>query len=191
MNAIGFVILGLNPRRNFDEDYQRHARLWSKQLAASAASVVLLEQEMARQKQLTAQVCISAVYAQQSEARFSRFAEMSDVAMWIVDPAGVLLYGNKAWYEQMHNSDENQGPPSWMGCVTEDTKPALLQAWKLLTEDKVATNIEIRLKPSLATEASMVSETAKSGRWVLSSAFPELADDGSVKAIWGCNTDIT
>lgn len=191
MNAIGFVIIGLNPLREFDEDYQRHTRLWTKQLATAAASVVLLEQEMARQRHLTAQASISAAHARESEARFSRFAEMSNVAMWIVNSTGTLLYGNRAWYEQMSDDHGYEGPLSWAGCVTDDTRPTLLQAWKTLTEDKTATNIELHLKPTSSTGNTTMSETAKIGRWVLSSAFPELADDGSIKAIWGCNTDIT
>ncbi|KAI4720335.1 hypothetical protein E4T48_03437 [Aureobasidium sp. EXF-10727] len=180
LNAIGFVVMGLNPRRTFDTDYQRYTRLWSQQLATSAASVVLLEQENRRQLQLQAQLSIN-------ELRFSRFAEMSNVAMWIVDPSGSLLYGNKTWNDQMdivdnHAKFDSEGHPLWWDRITEDTKPALVHAWKLLTEDQTATNIEIRLKPT---------RTTKQSRWVLSSAFPELAEDGSLKAIWGCNTDIS
>lgn len=175
MNAVGFVVIGLNPRREFDEDYQRYTRLWSQQLATAAASVVLLEQETARQRKLKAQLSIN-------EARFSRFAEMSNVAIWIVNPAGALIYGNEAYYDQMSVTGGAQGHPAWMECVTEDTRPALADAWKVLCDDKVATNFEIRLNPTKSTKVS---------RWLLSSAFPELAEDGSLKAIWGCNTDIS
>ena len=190
-NAIGFVVIGINPRRSFDEDYERYTRLWSRQLATSAASVVLLEQEIARQRQLTAQLSISARHAQESEARFSRFAEMSNVAMWIVNPIGVVLYGNNAWHDQMKNMRGNEGLISWMGCVSSDTKPALEQAWSTLIDEKVSTSFEIRLNPTTSSERLLASKTSKTSRWLLCSAVPELADDGSIKAIWGCNTDIT
>ncbi|KAI5207503.1 hypothetical protein E4T39_01956 [Aureobasidium subglaciale] len=178
LNAIGFVVMGLNPRRAYDDDYQRYTRLWSQQLATSAASVVLLEQESKRQMQLKEQLTIN-------ETRFSRFAEMSNVAMWIVDPSGNLVYGNQSWHDQMDVTEGRSaepGQPAWAGSVTEDTRPALANAWRLLTEEQTATNIEIRLNPTRTTNQS---------RWVLSSAFPELAEDGSLKAIWGCNTDIS
>lgn len=80
-SSLGFLIVGLNPRRRYDADYERFTRLWSRQLATSAASVMLLEQEISRQEQLKAQLSISARKEQESEARFSRFAEMADVAM--------------------------------------------------------------------------------------------------------------
>ncbi|THV79850.1 hypothetical protein D6D29_06570 [Aureobasidium pullulans] len=178
LNAIGFVVIGLNPRRSYDDDYQRYTRLWSQQLATSAASVVLLEQENKRQMRLKAQLSIN-------ETRFSRFAEMSNVAMWIVNPSGVLIYGNQSWYEQMdvtEGTPGEKGLPAWADCVSDDTRPTLVDAWKSLTGDQIATNFEIRLNPTRATKQS---------RWVLSSAFPELAEDGSLKAIWGCNTDIS
>ncbi|KAI5250306.1 hypothetical protein E4T47_01292 [Aureobasidium subglaciale] len=178
LNAIGFVVMGLNPRRAYDDDYQRYTRLWSQQLATSAASVVLLEQETKRQMQLKEQLTIN-------ETRFSRFTEMSNVAMWIVDPSGNLVYGNQSWHEQMdvrEGRSAEPGQPAWVGSVTEDSRPTLANAWRLLTEEQTATNIEIRLNPTRTTNQS---------RWVLSSAFPELAEDGSLKAIWGCNTDIS
>ncbi|KAI4763366.1 hypothetical protein E4T52_08018 [Aureobasidium sp. EXF-3400] len=180
LNAIGFVIMGLNPRRAYDTDYQRYTRLWSQQLATSAASVVLLEQENRRRMQLKAQLSIN-------ELRFSRFAEMSNVAMWILEPSGTLVYGNDTWHDQMdvggkESGLDEDGHPAWWDRITEETKPALVHAWKSLTEDLTSTNVEIRLKPTKKTKQS---------RWVLSSAFPELAEDGSLKAIWGCNTDIS
>ncbi|KAG9843877.1 histidine kinase, partial [Aureobasidium melanogenum] len=179
LNAIGFVVMGLNPRRKYDTDYQRYTRLWSQQLATSAASVVLLEQENKRQMQLKAQLSIN-------ELRFSRFAEMSNVAMWILEPNGTLVYGNQTWHDQMDLSDGSilteDGQPMWMDCVADETKQAVADAWKSLTQDQISTNIEMCLKPNSKT---------KQYRWVLSSAFPELAEDGTLKAVWGCNTDIS
>lgn len=190
-NAIGFVIIGINPRRGFDEDYKRYTRLWSRQLATSAASVVLLEQEMARQRRLTAQLSISAKQAQESEARFSRFAEMSNVAMWITNIAGRVLYGNNAWHDQMKNMVGNEGMKSWLGCVSDEHQPRLKEAWRTIIEDKTSVSFEARLKPASSTEELAVSKSKATSRWLLCSAFPEIADDGSIKAVWGCNTDIT
>lgn len=181
MNAIGFVVVGLNPRRELDADYQRYIRLWGQQLATSAASVVLFEQETARQRRLEAQLSISTKHAQASEMRFSRFAEMSNVAMWIVDPAGTVIYANKAWYNQTGGSRDDGKVPSLIDSVTDDSLPAYSRVWTRLTADKVSTEAELRLKPT---------KTSKSSKWILCSAFPELAEDGSVKSIWGCNTDI-
>lgn len=80
-NSIGFLVVGLNPRLKYDKDYERFTRLWSRQLATTAASILILEQEISRQEQLKEQLFISTKHIQESETRFSRFAEMSNVAM--------------------------------------------------------------------------------------------------------------
>ena len=45
----GFLLLGLNPRRAYDDDYDGFIQLLSRQLATSLTSAVLMEQ--AKQKQ--------------------------------------------------------------------------------------------------------------------------------------------
>ena len=75
-NVFGFLILGLNPRRQYDSDYQRFLHLWLRQLATSAASVTLIEQQNRRQMQLSEQFKIERPNAQEVEARLTRFAEI-------------------------------------------------------------------------------------------------------------------
>lgn len=80
-NAIGFLIIGLSPHRTYDQEYEQFVHLCSRQLATSAASVMLLVQEVHRQKQLAEQLSITTKNQRQSETRFRRFAELADVAM--------------------------------------------------------------------------------------------------------------
>jgi len=47
-NVIGFMVVGVNPRRQFDEDYQSFIQLLDRQLATSLASVSLFETEVRR-----------------------------------------------------------------------------------------------------------------------------------------------
>lgn len=44
-NVMGFLVVGVSPRRQFDEDYQSFIQLIDRQLATSLASVTLLEAE--------------------------------------------------------------------------------------------------------------------------------------------------
>lgn len=80
-NSLGFLIVGLNPRRPYDSNYERFTLLWSRQLATSAASIMLLEREVSRHEQLQVQLSISARHVQEAESRFSRFSDVADVAM--------------------------------------------------------------------------------------------------------------
>ena len=86
--AIGFMIIGLNPHRNYDTDYERYIGLWTRQMGTSAASIVLMDQEVRRRRQLAVQLSLSAESQRQTENRFGRFAEMADVAMYVSEIYG-------------------------------------------------------------------------------------------------------
>jgi hypothetical protein len=45
-SILGFLVMGVNPRRPYDDDYQLFIQLLSRQLATSMASVVLFEEEI-------------------------------------------------------------------------------------------------------------------------------------------------
>lgn len=49
-NVLGFLVIGVNPRREFDEDYQSFIQLLDRQLATSLASVTLMESEIRRSR---------------------------------------------------------------------------------------------------------------------------------------------
>lgn len=45
-NVLGFLIVGLNPRRPYDEDYQLFIQVMNRLFATSLASIVLFEEEI-------------------------------------------------------------------------------------------------------------------------------------------------
>lgn len=98
----GFVILGANPRRPFDENYQKFVHVMVRLLATSLASVALFDAEVRQkekaienaatlQKQLLDEI-------QAKEKKFQSFAERSDVAIFIMDANGRYTYRNRRWY---------------------------------------------------------------------------------------------
>jgi PAS domain-containing protein len=99
----GFLILGVNPRRPFDEDYKQFVRVMLRLLATSLASVVLFDEEMRQkenaigqaariQEQLVAELHFK-------EKKFQRYADQSDVAIFVMDAAGEFTYRNQGWYD--------------------------------------------------------------------------------------------
>jgi hypothetical protein len=79
--VIGFLLVGIAATREYDKDLAQFVQLFSRQLDTSAASIMLLEQEIRRQQQLTAQLSTSTKQAQELERKFSRFAEISNIGM--------------------------------------------------------------------------------------------------------------
>lgn len=49
-NVLAFLVLGVNPRRPFDDEYKSFATLFNRQLATSLASTILFEEESRRMR---------------------------------------------------------------------------------------------------------------------------------------------
>lgn len=97
----GFVILGINPRRPFDENYQKYVHVMLRLISTSLASVALFDAEVRQkekaienaallQKQLLDEL-------QAKEKKFQSFAERSDVAIFIMNSVGQYTYRNRRW----------------------------------------------------------------------------------------------
>ncbi|KAL2158440.1 hypothetical protein VTH06DRAFT_4488 [Thermothelomyces fergusii] len=57
-SVMGFLLLGLNPRRPYDNDYRQFISLLSQKLATSLASIVLLEEEARRGRSAAEQAAV-------------------------------------------------------------------------------------------------------------------------------------
>ncbi|KAI1752662.1 histidine kinase [Xylaria castorea] len=194
-NVVGFIVMGINPRRPYDEDYQLFVNLLSRQLATSLASVVLFEEEIRRgqraaqmalrdRQELTEQLHIRTREVEESELKFTRMAEFAPVGMFIADHHGHITYSNDMWWDlSRHNRSESVN--NWMRSVKDEDRPALEAVWRRLVSEKVAITHEFRFKCS-RHEGGVIIDT-----WVLMSAYPEKDSDGGIKSIFGCITNIS
>lgn len=102
-----FLLLGLNPRCRYDEDYQKFTTLVTSQLRRSLDSVCLEEARLlvmeaelstAEKALLTEQLTVSKLDIKDREMRFRRMADVSMVGMFEVSAIGELNYANPYWY---------------------------------------------------------------------------------------------
>ncbi|TQV98650.1 hypothetical protein V2A60_007632 [Cordyceps javanica] len=191
-----FLIIGVNPRRPYDDDYQLFIHLLARQLATSMASVVLFEEEIKRgqmaaklaaedRRELSMQLLLRTQEANESEHRFTRMAAYAPVGMFIADAAGKINYCNDMWWQISRLGREDILEDAWMDLVHEDDMEALGRAWTTLVEEKVTVSQEFRFK-TFGHESDRTMDN-----WVLMSAFPEQNSDGLLKSIFGCITDIS
>ncbi|OAA61551.1 ethylene receptor [Cordyceps fumosorosea ARSEF 2679] len=191
-----FLIIGVNPRRPYDDDYQLFIHLLARQLATSMASVVLFEEEIKRgqmaaklaaedRRELSMQLLLRTQEANESEHRFTRMAAYAPVGMFIADAAGKINYCNDMWWHISRCAREDMLEDVWMDLVHPEDKDALGRAWTTLVEEKVIVSQEFRFKTS-EQEGDHTKDN-----WVLMSAFPEQNADGHLKSIFGCITDIS
>lgn len=194
--ATGFIVLGLNPRRPYDDNYKLFIHLLSRQLATSMASVVLFEEEIRRgqraarlaaldRQELSMQLLLRTQEANESEYRFTRMAEYAPVGMFIADCHGRITYCNDMWWQISRHSRFDETELAWMNSVKDEDRPPLEEAWRKLLRDRVTISVEFRFNHSQQSGVNTIDT------WVLMSAFPEKNADGVLKSIFGCITDIS
>ncbi|KAI1459533.1 hypothetical protein F4805DRAFT_455697 [Annulohypoxylon moriforme] len=194
-SVVGFIVMGVNPRRPYDDDYKLFINLLSRQLATSLASVVLFEEEIRRgqkaaqmaaadRQELTKQLHLRTQEVEESELKFTRMAEFAPVGMFIANHLGHITYCNDMWWDiSRHN--RSQSVNSWMESVKDEDRPALESIWQCLLKERVAITHEFRFKCS-RHEGESVIDT-----WVLMSAYPEKDKHDDIKGIFGCVTNIS
>lgn len=195
-SVIGFIVMGVNPRRPYDDDYKLFIHLLSRQLATSMASVVLFEEEIKRgqraaqlaaldRQQLSLQLQLKSQEANESEYKFTRMAEFAPVGMFIANANGIINFRNDMWWQISQVSRTQELGNAWMDSVRAEDRPALEGAWMKLLHERVTISVEFRFKCNQQNGDNTIDT------WVLMSAYPEKNPDGSLKSIFGCITDIS
>jgi len=194
----GFLVLGINPRRPFDDEYKQFVQVMLRLLATSLASVVLFDEEVREnetaighaaqmQEQLLAEL-------QMKEKRFQRFAERADVAIFTMDPAGKYTYRNQRWYDLFEvATDDDDAMEAWLSIAFPEDIAKCEAIFGKLVMHKEAVSFELKTKmpwippPDLQSK----SESTEHQRWILCSAYPELDSKGELVEIVGNVTDIS
>ncbi|KAK3355665.1 putative histidine kinase group protein [Neurospora tetraspora] len=195
--VVGFIVLGVNPRRQYDEDYKLFVNLLSRQLATSMASVVLFEEEIKRgqraarlaaldKQQLSMQLHLRTQEAVESEYRFARMAELGPVGLFIADSHGRINYCNEMWWRISGHERSASTLDAWMQSIRDEDREGVVNVWRHLVEEKVPVTYEFRFNGTRKIVDGHTVDT-----WALMSAYPERDETGELKSIFGCITDIS
>lgn len=200
-NVLGFILIGINPRHAYDDDYKTFVNILSRQMATSIASVVLTEEELRRTRvaadlatqdriRLSEQLAVTKQEAEASEVRFRRMTELSPMAMFHFDELGNVLYANETWFDLTQHPRDSFHPLSWYDVIHKDDHALMDREWaKLTAGDPV--HFELRLKRPFETDESLNGESIRGETWILASAYADKNEDGMVKGILGCLTEIS
>lgn len=131
-DILGFMVIGLNPRRPYDEDYLQFILVASRLLSTSLTSILLHEEDIGRRErtianveamrtELKKQLLESQKAAERNVWKFKRFAERADIGIFIIGKDGVYSYRNDAWYSIL--------APHYRDIVLDD-------AWEALIDDE-------------------------------------------------------
>ncbi|KAK0118177.1 hypothetical protein ONS95_012482 [Cadophora gregata] len=194
---LGFLVMGINPRRPYDDDYSLFIQLLGRQLATSMASVVLFEEEIRRgqraaqlaaldRQELSKQLDLRTREAVESETRFTRMAEFAPVGMFIADGSGAITFSNDTWWEITRHPRGVNSANTWMDSIKDEDRAGVQAIWNKLVSKKTVVTHEFRFKTPWQDRNGNRSDT-----WVLMSAYPEKDQDGKLKSVFGSITNIS
>jgi PAS domain S-box-containing protein len=192
-NVVGFLLLGINPRRPFDDDYKSFVYMLDRQLATSLASVILFEDEIKAGRTAAEQAAIerahlSALLETQTR-RLEKMTASSPVGMFYLSAEGLLLEANDRYYEMTgHPRGEGSSSDynlSWMEYISEESKPDIQKGWDQLSVEGRPWSGELKMK------RRWIVEDVIRDYYVLAAAHPEFDKDGKLTSVMGSITDIS
>lgn len=192
-NVLAFFVLGVNPRRPYDVEYKEFATMFNRQLATSLASTILFEEETERirdaveaavleKERLTQQLDLQA-------GRLRRMTELSPLGMFLITPEGVLREVNDRFFEMTGLPRSSQFEMSWMDWIMPSSTQQMEDGWHRLANELIPWSGELQLKVRGTRPKNLHGESID--YWVLFTAQPELATDGSLLSIMGSITNIS
>ncbi|KAK7740773.1 hypothetical protein SLS53_005241 [Cytospora paraplurivora] len=219
-NVMGMLLLGLNPRRPYDNDYRQYISLLNQKLTTTLASTVLLEEEARRgrnaaqeaayeQARLKETLADRTREATESLHKFEAVADFIPVGMAFQNAQGVLTFANDAWHRITGNPLRETGPSmalrDILSYIVEEDRPGVVQAYERLhTEDSITFECRLtrrntvnspppRESPSFGNShvALRGIDNQSSERHILAAARAERAPDGSILQVLTCLTDVT
>lgn len=149
-SVMGMLLLGLNPRRPYDNDYRQYISLLSQKLTSTLASTVLLAEEARRgrnaaqeaayeQAKLKETLADRTREATESLHKFEAVADFIPIGMAFQNAQGVLTFANDAWHRITGNPLRETGPSrslrDILSYIVEEDRPSVLRAYERLNRE--------------------------------------------------------
>ncbi|KAH6625245.1 hypothetical protein C7974DRAFT_312570 [Boeremia exigua] len=191
--VFAFLLIGVQPRRAYDEEYKAFASMLNRQLATTLASVILFEDEMKRSRNAAELAHIQREQLSRELAlqtsRMRRMTELSPLGMYLYSPEGLLLEGNDRYFELTGHAREAYGEFSFLGIMADESVQPCQEMWEQLVQTKKACTRELRLNNPHVQPRDVSGNPI--AFWVLANSAPELNLDGEIVSIMGSITDIS
>ncbi|KAI0007053.1 hypothetical protein F4779DRAFT_594012 [Xylariaceae sp. FL0662B] len=217
-NVLGLLLLGLNPRRPYDNDYRQYIALLGQKLTTTLAATVLLEEEARRGRNIAEQAAYDQAMlkekfamqtkeATESVQKFQQIAEFIPVGMCFGNQRGDITFANESWHRITGAPQVNPfSPEAFLSCVIEEDKSNVQRAYEELqktlnvtiefrvckpSDDNYPLQHPIGSSPSFEKAGLDLDADDGSVRHVLACLKAERGPDGSIDLVLACLTDVT
>ncbi|KAK5553493.1 hypothetical protein LTR46_008468 [Exophiala xenobiotica] len=181
---LGVIVLGLNPRRRYQQEDDAFINALCRQASAAIASAIDREEAQKHAEMMALQL-------EENERQIREIAEHAPVGMVRVTPSGNIIWANSEYYGISGHPQGDQYTFSFMEVIHEDDRAFAGGFWSMLVDEHKPVSQEFRLQrkwtpPPTAGDPSPKDEH----RWIIANAFPVFAN-GVLSNIVACITDIS
>ncbi|KAE9979328.1 hypothetical protein EG328_000973 [Venturia inaequalis] len=191
--VMAFLLLGVSPRRPYDAEYKAFSSMLNRQLATSLASVILFEEEVRHSRDAAETAALEQEQLTQAlklqTDRLQRMTALSPLGMFNISPEGVIREANDRYFEMTGHSRANLYEFSFMEHLMETSRKTMMDGWHRMVVDHLPFTGELQLSTPSVRQVDIDGEAIE--YWVLTTAQPEIASDGSLRSIMGSITDIS
>lgn len=176
----GFMVMGLNPRRPYDEDLKEMVNDVWRTATSVVSSSINFEQAQERERVLTRKLT-------QREQFIRKVAEITNVGIYSSSTAGILTYANPKYHEIVDDTPET-GDGQAFGLETfvlDEDQEKIRNALEECKSRRTNISISVRLKRKWTPPGSSTEQPY----WVLNSIVPDV-EDGKLQGIIGSLADI-
>ena len=149
-NILGYMVIGLNPRRPYDDDYRHFIMVAARLISTSLTSIMSHEEDIHRRErtienaelmkeELRQQLATTQKEAERSAMKFKRFAESADIGIFIVGLNGIYSYRNDAWWRILdpdYTARDVELNDAWTALIDEDHIQSGKEKFEALVETK-------------------------------------------------------
>lgn len=137
-NLLAFLVVFLNPRRPYDEDYRSWLRLLTQQVTTPQLSAVILREEVERRQSLARLAALDRerLFREltESETKFARFATRAPIGLARLAPDGTALSANDLW-QDLTRLEVGTNRVNWEAVLTEDQLVPVQTAWDTVLKE--------------------------------------------------------
>ncbi|KAK5117379.1 hypothetical protein LTR62_005997 [Meristemomyces frigidus] len=199
----GFFLMATNPGCPLDSEYLLWTNIMTDMLTKTATLIVLPEEQRRAQRisdelneALTRQLRLTALDAEQSEARFRRIAESAPTGMVAIRANGEPVHVNDKYLEMIGETRERymcgvDGHYIWDDHVHPDDLERIQAVFQRIFELQEPVTVEYRSKWSTQMVDQNTGQLTTTETWFLASAFPEVDGNGNVAALLAWLMDVS
>ncbi|KAH7028000.1 aerobic respiration control sensor protein arcB [Microdochium trichocladiopsis] len=191
--VMAFLLVGINPRRPYDDEYRAFTNILNRQLATSLASFMLWQEEVRRSKDAAEAAALEQKELEQQLAlqtsRLRRMTELSPQGMFLLDTEGTLREANDRYFEMTGHPRDQLHEMSFLEQIDPRSIPDMEVGWRKLTEQRLPWSGDLLMKKVLVHPVDVEGQDID--YWVFLTAIPDYAPDGSVRSVMGSLIDVS